>query len=112
MSDSAASSNGASFSTYGVSRRTTARRRGRRRRCQDVTFTVESGELVSIVSPSGAGKTTLLECLAGLLSPSEGQTILEGTEITEPPARLGLVFQDYSRSLSRGSALWATSRCR
>lgn len=60
---------------------------------------INRGEFVCIVGPSGSGKTTLLKCVAGLLAPSQGQTLLDGETVTEPPARLAVVFQDYSRSL-------------
>jgi NitT/TauT family transport system ATP-binding protein len=62
-------------------------------------FTVEEGELLSIVGPSGAGKTTLIKCMAGLLLPTEGTVSLRGRRITEPPPEMAVVFQDYSRSL-------------
>jgi NitT/TauT family transport system ATP-binding protein len=64
-----------------------------------VDFTVSQGEFVSIVGPSGAGKTTLLKCLTGLLAPSGGRVCFEGVAIDAPPAKMALVFQDYSRSL-------------
>lgn len=64
-----------------------------------VTFSVLPGEFVCVVGPSGSGKTTLLKCLAGLIRPSRGRTMFEGEEVTEPPAKLSVVFQDYSRSL-------------
>jgi NitT/TauT family transport system ATP-binding protein len=65
----------------------------------EVTFEVDKGEFVCIVGPSGAGKTTLLRCISGLASPSAGSVTFEGRALTEVPAQLGLVFQDYSRSL-------------
>lgn len=64
-----------------------------------IDFSVNKGEFVCIVGPSGSGKTTLLRCVAGLLPPSAGKTVFEGVEVTEPPAKLAVVFQDYSRSL-------------
>jgi NitT/TauT family transport system ATP-binding protein len=65
----------------------------------DLTLTVEAGEFVSIVGPSGCGKTTLLRCMAGLLEPTSGTVELRGKRISEPPPEMGVVFQDYSRSL-------------
>jgi NitT/TauT family transport system ATP-binding protein len=65
----------------------------------DVSFAVRPREFLSIVGPSGAGKTTLLKCLTGLLEPSAGSATFAGAPITEPPARMALVFQDYGRSL-------------
>ena len=64
-----------------------------------VSLTVNAGEFVCIVGPSGAGKTTLLRCIGGLLPPSGGQVLLDGQPVSEPPATLAVVFQDYSRSL-------------
>jgi NitT/TauT family transport system ATP-binding protein len=62
-------------------------------------FAVGEHEFVGIVGPSGAGKTTLLKCIAGLLAPTSGQTLLRGKVVTAPPPELAVVFQDYSRSL-------------
>jgi NitT/TauT family transport system ATP-binding protein len=66
---------------------------------EEVSLLVADGELVTIVGPSGCGKSTLLRCLAGLLPPTGGQVVLNGRPVTRVPDRLGLVFQDYSRSL-------------
>jgi NitT/TauT family transport system ATP-binding protein len=66
---------------------------------QDVTLSVDDGELVSIVGPSGCGKSTLLRCIAGLLQPTAGSVVLNGVPVTRVPDRLAVVFQDYSRSL-------------
>jgi NitT/TauT family transport system ATP-binding protein len=66
---------------------------------RDVTFSVPAGQLVCILGPSGSGKTTLLKCIAGLLPPTSGQVILEGQAVTEPPAAMAVVFQEYGRSL-------------
>ncbi|WP_329521489.1 ABC transporter ATP-binding protein [Spirillospora sp. NBC_01491] len=60
---------------------------------------VGEGELVSIVGPSGCGKSTLLRCIAGLIRPTSGEVLLNGTPIDGVPDDLAVVFQDYSRSL-------------
>jgi len=69
------------------------------RAIERIDFRVEELEFVGIVGPSGAGKTTLLKCMAGLLAPTSGRTLLRGAPVTEPPPELAVVFQDYSRSL-------------
>jgi NitT/TauT family transport system ATP-binding protein len=58
-----------------------------------------AGELVSVVGPSGCGKSTLLRCIAGLVRPEAGTIVLGGEPVTDVPAGLAVVFQDYSRSL-------------
>jgi NitT/TauT family transport system ATP-binding protein len=73
---------------------------------EDVSFTVEDGEFVCVVGPSGCGKTTLLKCIAGLMRPTRGETLLRGKRVVDPPDELALVFQDYSRSLMP----WSTVR--
>lgn len=65
----------------------------------DVSFEVHEGEFVCVVGPSGSGKTTLLRAIAGLLPASGGRVVFEGTEVVEPPKKMAVVFQDYSRSL-------------
>jgi len=65
----------------------------------DVTFDVARGEFACVVGPSGAGKTTLLRCLAGLMPPTSGEALFEGNVLRRVPDRVGVVFQDYSRSL-------------
>jgi NitT/TauT family transport system ATP-binding protein len=66
---------------------------------EDLSFEVNAGELVCIVGPSGCGKTTLLKTVSGLLRATSGTVELDGQEITAPPEKMALVFQDYSRSL-------------
>ena len=81
--------------------------RGRRiEAVRDLTFDVAAGELVCIVGPSGAGKTTLLRCVAGLLDCTEGEVVLEGRRVTEPPPGMAVVFQEYGRSLFPWLTVW------
>jgi NitT/TauT family transport system ATP-binding protein len=66
---------------------------------EDITFDVARGEFACVVGPSGAGKTTLLRCLAGLMVPTSGDALFEGAPLRSVPAGIGVVFQDYGRSL-------------
>ncbi|MFA5777893.1 MAG: cell division ATP-binding protein FtsE [Candidatus Paceibacterota bacterium] len=70
---------------------------------EDVTFTVEAGEFVSIVGHSGAGKTTLTKMILAEENPSEGTVFFESLDVnkiknkdlTKLRRRIGVVFQDY-----------------
>lgn len=64
-----------------------------------VTFELAAGEFVSLVGPSGCGKTTLLRCLSGLLRPDEGSVNFDGEAVSDVPASMAIVFQEYGRSL-------------
>ena len=66
---------------------------------RDLTFSVRRGELLCVVGPSGAGKTTLLKCIAGLMPPTSGDIVLEGSVVSGPPPGMAVVFQEYGRSL-------------
>ncbi len=48
----------------------------------DVTFSVEPGEIFGLIGPNGAGKTTLLNCLAGALRPNGGTVRFDGRVTT------------------------------
>ena len=66
---------------------------------EDITFDVEKGEFFTLLGPSGCGKTTMLRCIAGFLTPEDGQIFVNGTEILEiPPHKrdIGFVFQRYA----------------
>ena len=68
----------------------------------DVSLTVQQGEILSIVGPSGAGKSTLLHLVGALDKPDSGSVLIDGTDILKLPAKkqarfrndkLGFVFQ-------------------
>src|SRR5262247_3073783 len=68
---------------------------------KDVSFKVETGELVALLGPSGSGKTTLLRIIAGIDVPDEGNSAIlihdedtSGTSFRE--RRVGFVFQHYA----------------
>ncbi len=64
-----------------------------------VSLTVQRGELLTILGPSGSGKTTLLKVVAGFETPDQGSVKVDGVEIARlPPAErdIGMVFQNYA----------------
>lgn len=58
-----------------------------------VSLTAAAGDFVAFIGPSGCGKSTLLRLIAGLIGPTEGQIIVEGTDPRRASSHLGFVFQ-------------------
>lgn len=54
---------------------------GNRQVLKGLDFSVEKGEILSIIGASGAGKTTLLQILGTILSPDSGKVIIDGTDV-------------------------------
>ncbi|HVY59802.1 MAG TPA: ABC transporter ATP-binding protein [Xanthobacteraceae bacterium] len=59
-----------------------------------VSLEVELGEIVAVVGGSGCGKSTLLRLVSGLDRPTHGTVTLDGTQITAPHEKIGIVFQE------------------
>ncbi|MRI33651.1 ABC transporter ATP-binding protein [Endozoicomonas sp. OPT23] len=65
----------------------------------DISFTIEPGQLVTLLGPSGCGKTTTLRMIAGLEHPSEGRILIGDKDVTNLPATdrdVSMVFQSYA----------------
>lgn len=72
---------------------------------ENVSFSIDEGELVVILGPSGAGKTTILNILGGMDSPTSGYIVVDGTDISKYNRKeltkyrrydIGFVFQFYN----------------
>ena len=61
---------------------------------QNISFYIQPRQFVCIVGPSGSGKSTLLRILGGLLSPTQGEVIFDGSPLESPRQGVGIVFQD------------------
>jgi cell division transport system ATP-binding protein len=69
----------------------------------NITLRIEKGEFVFLTGPSGAGKTTLLRLLYGALTPTHGQVLIDGQNVSRMAASqipmlrrsIGVVFQDF-----------------
>jgi branched-chain amino acid transport system ATP-binding protein len=53
---------------------------------RDVSLKVEAGEMVTLVGSNGAGKSTLLNTICGIVRPTAGRVMLDGTDITGWPS--------------------------
>ena len=76
-----------------------SRRFGTNYALKDLTLTIRRGEFVALLGPSGCGKTTALNCLAGLLTLTDGSIWLDERRIDplRPEERgFGMVFQNYA----------------
>ncbi|TWV83985.1 sulfate/molybdate ABC transporter ATP-binding protein [Moraxella sp. VT-16-12] len=65
----------------------------------NISFTVNTGELATLLGPSGCGKTTLLRIIAGLETADTGRILFDGTDVTDTPVQkrgIGFVFQNYA----------------
>jgi len=71
-------------------------RRGEVRALQQISLAVPDGQFACIVGPSGCGKSTLLSVAAGLVTPTEGDVLVDGKPAYSPGADRGMVFQSYS----------------
>lgn len=66
----------------------------------NVNLSIEKGEFIGIIGHTGSGKSTLVQMLNGLIKPTDGQVLLDGTDIWDKPKeirkirfRVGMVFQ-------------------
>lgn len=68
-----------------------------------INFTIEKGQVVTLIGPSGSGKSTILRCINLLEQPTKGQVFIEGKDITVPKTDvqairkdIGMVFQHFN----------------
>ena len=81
---------------------------------EDVSFTLEPGEIVGLIGPNGAGKTTLVNVLSGFQKPSAGEVCLEGRRFVgaapDAFARAGIARTFQAVRLFKGSPSQRTSK--
>jgi NitT/TauT family transport system ATP-binding protein len=62
---------------------------------ENLSLSIGQGEIVCVVGPSGCGKSTLLRMAAGLEIPASGEVRYQGSKISGPNQKRGVVFQNY-----------------
>ena len=66
----------------------------------DISFSVEHGEIFGLLGPNGAGKSTTISMLCTILKPTSGTAIVNGYDVVRSPSHvrksIGIVFQDPS----------------
>lgn len=76
-----------------------------RRVVDEVSVSVEQGEIVGLLGPNGAGKTTTFYMIVGLITPNEGTILLNDQDITKEPvykrARMGIGYLAQEASVFR-----------
>ncbi|UIJ70776.1 ABC transporter ATP-binding protein [Aurantimonas sp. HBX-1] len=78
---------------YELSRVTKTYGRGAIHALDPVDLTLRRGSFSSIIGPSGCGKSTLLKIMAGLVPPTSGRVVLNGTPVMGPRRDIGMMFQ-------------------
>lgn len=70
----------------------------------NISFSVQKGEMVAILGPSGAGKSTLLRCMNRLINATDGEVLVNGQDITQRRGKalrrlrsdVGMIFQQFN----------------
>lgn len=63
---------------------------------KNINLSINKGEIISIIGHSGCGKSTILNAIAGMLTPTKGDVIVNDKKIEGPGPDRGIVFQNYS----------------
>ena len=78
---------------------------GRKTAVREVTFGMESGEVVGLLGPNGAGKTTVFYMVVGFIRPTSGKIYMDGRDVSALPmyrrARLGISYLPQEPSVFR-----------
>lgn len=77
---------------------------GETKALEDVSFSVQAGEFVSVIGPSGAGKSTLLRCINRMIDVSSGGIMFDGQDVVKMKkaqlrklrTKIGMIFQHYN----------------
>jgi len=63
---------------------------------EGIDLEVRSGEFVALLGRSGSGKSTLLRCIAGLIAPTDGEVLFDGSRVIGSNRGTAMVFQTFA----------------
>lgn len=63
---------------------------------ENINLEIQDGEFICLVGHSGCGKSTMLNLIAGLITPSKGEVVIDGNPVRNPGPDRSMVFQNYS----------------
>ncbi len=63
---------------------------------KDISLSIQKGEIISFIGHSGCGKSTLMNTISGMVTPSSGEVVANGSLVKGPGPDRGVVFQNYS----------------
>ena len=66
---------------------------------ENLDFTVQDSDFISIIGPSGCGKSTVLRLISGLVEKDNGSIFIDGKETVGPNREKGMVFQNFWKRL-------------
>lgn len=69
---------------------------------QDISFTVDKGEILGLLGPNGAGKSTTMNIITGYLGKTSGKVTIDGIDVSEKPKeakRRWVTFRKFHRSI-------------
>lgn len=65
---------------------------GGKKAVNDISCTINDGEIVGFIGPNGAGKTTTIKMITGVLNPNEGEILINGINIVKEPLKAKMEF--------------------
>ena len=95
----------ASFDLHTLGVKDLHKKFGKKEVVKGVNFTMNNGEVAGLLGPNGAGKTTIFYMIVGFYTPTQGNVIMDGIDITPKPmyrrARLGIAYLPQEASIFR-----------
>lgn len=73
---------------------------------QDITLSLEKGEVIAVMGPNGIGKTTFLKCLMGIYKWKSGHSLIDGKDTGNARKQIGYVPQAHRFSFPYSVGIW------